>query len=165
MKFTKAETKDISLIQKIAWESWQSAYAELLTQEQIEYMLGTMYSEKEIGEQLQNINYQYFIISLDNQNLGFIGYEHHYETETTKLHRIYLLPEAKGKGVGKKTLDFLKEKVAKTADRRIILNVNKNNDAKKFYEACGFSVYDEGVFDMGNGFVMDDYLMEFRLDK
>lgn len=79
------------------------------------------------------------------------------------MHRIYLLPEAKGKSLGKKAVEFLKEKVALSADHRIILNVNKDNTAKNFYETQGFKVYEEAVFDIGNGFVMDDYLMEFRI--
>ena len=82
---------------------------------------------------------------------------------TTKLHRIYFLKEAQGKGLGKKALNFIKEEVKKIGDKRIILAVNKNNQAKSFYESQGFKVYDEGVFDIGNGYVMDDYLMEFIL--
>ena len=60
-------------------------------------------------------------------------------------------------------MNFIKEEVKKIGDKRITLAVNKNNQAKSFYESQGFNVYDEGIFDIGNGFVMDDYLMEFVL--
>lgn len=91
-----------------------------------------------------------------------MGCEHHYEPDTTKLHRIYLLPEAKGQGLGKEAIDLLKDEVRNSTDHRIILNVNKINRAKKIYESQGFTVYDEVVIQIGGGFVMDDYLMEFR---
>ena len=122
-----------------------------------------MYSTKEIASQLKNPNYQYYLNLIDEISAGFIGFEFHYEKATTKLHRIYLLEEFKGKGLGKKGLDFLKEKVKEASDRRIILNVNIDNPAKKMYESQGFKVYHKEAFDIGNGFVMDDYLMEFPI--
>lgn len=161
MKLIKATQKDIPLIQDLAKRSWGNAYADILSQEQMEFMLDTMYSEFEIAEHLKNPNYHYFLVFDENSKVfdGFLGYENHYENQTTKLHRIYLVPESKGKGLGKKTLEFLNEKVKESGDNRIILNVNKYNSAKSFYESQGYKVYDEGVFDIGNGYVMDDYLM------
>ena len=162
MKLIKATQENIPLIQDLARRSWENAYAEILSQEQMNYMLETMYSEAEIKSHLQNPNYHYYLVFDENTNVydGFIGFENHYEENTTKLHRIYLVPESKGKGLGKKTLEFLNEKVRESGDERIILNVNKYNSAQKFYESQGYKVYDKGVFDIGNGFVMDDFLME-----
>lgn len=165
MKFIKATKKDIPLIQNLARRSWENAYAEILSGEQMDYMLSEMYSETEITSHLRNPDYQYYLIQDENNNSyeGFIGYELNYEEKTTKLHRIYLVPESKGKGFGKGALQFLNEKVSENGNSRIILNVNKYNAARKFYESQGYSVYDEGVFDIGGGFVMDDYLMEFLI--
>ncbi|KIA88903.1 hypothetical protein OA86_09050 [Kaistella jeonii] len=126
-------------------------------------MLSEMYSSAVISTQIKNSNYHYYLIINEDQIVGFIGFELHYEGKTTKLHRIYLLPEAKGKNIGKEGMNFLKEEVASNADNRIILKVNKDNAAKNFYESQGYKVYEEGIFDIGNGFVMDDYLMEFTI--
>jgi len=158
--FKKATAEDIPLIRELAEKSWNSAYKNILSKEQIFYMLQEMYSEEEISRQLQNSNYVYYLISVGNENAGFIGFEYQYEEKTTKLHRIYLLEEFKGKGLGKKALQFLKLQVQQNGDTRIILNVNKSNPAIEIYESQGFKIYEEGVFDIGNGFVMDDYLME-----
>lgn len=167
MKLIKATQEDIPLIQELARRSWENAYAGILSGEQMEYMLSTMYSATEIGAHLQNPRYHYYLIRDENNHSfeGFIGYENGYEEKTTKLHRIYLVPESKGKGIGKYGLEFLKEKASGYGDERIILNVNKYNPARNFYESQGFSVYGEGVFDIGSGFVMDDYLMEFFIEK
>ena len=129
----------------------------------MEYMLSEMYSEAEIKKHLLNPNYHYYLIRDQDSYEGFVGYEHHYEENTTKLHRIYLVPESKGKGLGKAALQFLNEKVSENGDERIILNVNKHNAARNFYESQGYRVYGEGIFDIGNGFVMDDYMMEFLI--
>jgi len=161
----KATEKDIFIIQDLAKKSWQSAYSNILEQEQIDYMLDLMYSESTLKTHLENPNYEYYLISEDEVYLGFIGFEFHNELETTKLHRIYFLKEAQGKGLGKKALEFVKTATEKSGDKRLTLTVNKNNNAKNFYESQGFKVYDEAIFDIGNGYVMDDYLMEFIVAK
>lgn len=167
MKLIKATENDIPLIQDLARRSWENAYAEILSKEQMEFMLSTMYSQEEISSQVKAPNYHYYLIQDENNDSfeGFIGYEIEYEKETTKLHRIYLIPESKGKGFGKKALEFLNKEVSERGDKRIILNVNKYNSARKFYESQGYKVYDEGVFDIGNNFFMDDYLMEYLIHK
>ena len=160
--FKEASEQDIPLIRRLAEEAWKSAYLEILSAEQIDYMLQEMYSEKEIFSHLKNPNYHYFIIEENSISAGFMGFENHYEENSTKLHRVYLLENFKGKGLGKCALEFLKEKVRDSSDHRIILNVNKNNSAQKMYESQGFNVYAEGIFDIGNGYIMDDYLMEYQ---
>lgn len=160
----KAEQKDISTIQDLAKKSWNFAYANIITQEQIDYMLDLMYSEETLTQHFENPNYQYYLIQENNEFLGFIGFEFHQEPETTKLHRIYFLKEAQGKGLGKKALEFVINKAKNANDKRVILTVNKNNSAQKFYESQGFQVYEEAIFDIGKGYVMDDYLMEFIIN-
>ncbi len=157
----KATKSDIATIQNLAENSWNFAYANIITQEQIAYMLDLMYCEKTLNQHFENPNYQYYLIQENDEALGFIGFEFHQEPQTTKLHRIYFLKEAQGKGFGKKAIYFAINEAKKVDDKRIILTVNKNNTAQKFYESLGFRVYDEAIFDIGNGYVMDDYLMEF----
>ena len=163
MKITKATIENIPLIKEIAEKSWRKHYPGILSNEQIEYMLEQMYSETELQNHFENPNYHYYLLSDDENFLGIMGFENHYQKDTTKLHRIYLLEEAKGKGLGKDALQFLKEQAKKSGDERIILNVNKQNPSYYFYVSQGFKVYEEGVFEIGNGYVMDDYLMEFYL--
>lgn len=163
MKITKATIENIPLIKEIAEKSWRKHYPGILSNEQIEYMLEQMYSETELQNHFENPNYHYYLLSDDENFLGIMGFENHYQKDTTKLHRIYLLEEAKGKGVGKDALQFLKEQAKNSGDERIILNVNKQNPSYYFYVSQGFKVYEEGVFEIGNGYVMDDYLMEYFL--
>lgn len=161
ISFKKATGQDIPTIQDLAEKIWNYAYTDILSENQIKYMLDLMYSKNEISKHLENANYFYYLIFKNEVLAGFMGFENHYEDQTTKLHRIYLLEKFKGKGLGKKALEFLKEKTKASADNRIILNVNKDNKAKEVYESQGFKVYNEAVFDIGENYVMDDYLMEY----
>lgn len=159
----KATIDQIPVIQELAKKSWETTYYNILSKEQLEYMLQMMYSESVLKTHFNHPNYLYYLIRDQDVFLGFIGIEFHYEDKTTKLHRIYFIEEAQGKGLGKKALEFIKLETQKQGDNRIVLTVNKNNKAKNFYIKQGFCVYDEAVFDIGNGFVMDDYLMEWVL--
>ncbi|MFC6268232.1 GNAT family N-acetyltransferase [Frigoriflavimonas asaccharolytica] len=164
MKIALAKESDILEIQKIATQSWQENYQNIISQEQIDYMLHLMYNEKELQNHFQNENYSYFFIENESEmRIGIMGVEINTEEKSTKLHRLYLLKSEKGKGFGKLAIEFLKNWVKEKENSRIILNVNKFNPAKEFYLKNGFSVYSEGIFDIGNSFVMDDYLMEFVL--
>lgn len=160
MKITLAIATDIPLLQKLAEESWRANYRDILCAEQIDYMLRMMYSRDELQKHFDQAKYCYHLIWDGEMAVGFIGFEHDYEPQTTKLHRIYLLQECKGRGLGSLALKFLEETVRNYGNRRIILNVNKGNPAREFYSSQGYLVYDKGVFDIGNGFVMDDVLME-----
>ena len=159
---TKATIKDISLIQDLAQKSWRSHYPGIISHEQIDFMLDLMYSEEEITSQFNNPNYHYYLLGNEENFYGIMGFENHYEQNTTKLHRIYITEDGKGKGLGKEAIQFLKNQILEVGDQRIILAVNKQNPSYHFYLSQGFKVYEEGVFDIGNGFVMDDYLMEWN---
>jgi ribosomal protein S18 acetylase RimI-like enzyme len=72
-----------------------------------------------------------------------------------------LLPETQGKGFGKFMINEV-IKIAKSNNQKgIYLNVNKYNTAKFFYEKLGFVISKEEVIDIGNDYVMDDYVMEY----
>ena len=158
----KATVQDIPLMQDVASQSWRKHYPGILSNEQIEYMLEQMYSETELQNHFENPNYHYYLLGDKEKTLGIMGFENHYEEKTTKLHRIYITEEGKGKGLGKEAIQFLKNQILEVGDQRIILAVNKQNPSYHFYLSQGFKVYEEGVFDIGNGFVMDDYLMEWN---
>lgn len=163
MNISKATLADIPTIQQIASQSWQETYAKILSDNQIRYMLKMMYSEAALQKHFAQPTYRYFLFTENGHNVGFAGFEHHFADQTTKLHRIYFLQQAQGKGYGRKAIDFVKEQSLLAGDRRIILTVNKNNSARKAYEKMGFKIYGEEVANIGEGYVMDDFLMEIQV--
>jgi ribosomal protein S18 acetylase RimI-like enzyme len=98
--------------------------------------------------------------------VGFVAYELNCNFENlskplTKIHKIYLLPEMQGKGFGKFMIDEVSKIAKSNKQKGIYLNVNKYNTAKFFYEKLGFVISKEEVIDIGNDYVMDDYVMEY----
>jgi GNAT superfamily N-acetyltransferase len=77
-----------------------------------------------------------------------------------KLHKLYLLPELHGRGLGSRLLQHVEHEVRRLGARRLILAVNKRNaKAIAAYQRNGFVVAKTVVTDIGNGFIMDDYVM------
>ena len=77
-----------------------------------------------------------------------------------KLHKLYLLPELHGRGLGSRLLQHCEREVRAGGARRLILSVNKRNaQAIAAYKRNGFVIAESVVTDIGGGFVMDDYIM------
>ncbi len=161
---TEAIPKDFKTIQQIAYKTWSSTYGKILSQEQIVYMLDLMYSTNALDTNFTHKNHRFLLINEFENSIGFASYEHHYlDTNTTRLHKLYLLPENQGKGLGKLLLDRIVALAKENKSDKISLNVNRFNTAFKFYQKMDFEIVAEENLFIGNGYFMEDYIMEKRL--
>jgi GNAT superfamily N-acetyltransferase len=161
MQFRKAIISDIPIIQKIAEKAWRPTYSHILSEEQTIYMLDMMYGSDVLMKQI-NSQIEFFLAVEEDQVIGYFAMEIT-EPSKMKLHKIYLDPDQKSKGVGSQIIAFIKEFGFKAGVKHIELNVNKLNSAVQFYEKMGFFRAIEVVLDIGNGYVMDDYVMQLNL--
>jgi ribosomal protein S18 acetylase RimI-like enzyme len=154
-----ADIEDINAIGFLAYQTWPSTYKDILTLEQLQYMLQMMYSPAALQEQMLQKHHHFFIAEIDENEVGFTSYS---ETEpgTLKIHKIYVLPGLQGKGVGKALMDSIIEEGKEQGAKKIQLNVNRNNKAISFYERNGFKILKEENIDIGNGYFMNDFVME-----
>lgn len=157
----QAETSHIPLIRKLALQIWPATYSHILSPEQIDYMLDMMYSESSLDAQMKKGS-QFLIVYAENDPAGFAAYIKSGDN-IFKLDKIYVLPEQQGKGIGKQMIDHVTDIIRKQGAAALQLQVNRNNKARQFYERLGFSVLYEKDFPIGDGFVMNDYVMEKKL--
>lgn len=164
MEIVQALHNDISRIQSIAHITWPETFREILTPQQIEYMLNWMYSYDALSKAIGDPNQSFWLFTEDGNTFGFAGIEHRYEgRNATKLHKIYVLPEAQGKKVGQRLMERVKEEARKAGSGELLLNVNRYNKAAGFYERLGFQIVGEEDIDIGNGYLMEDYQMVLTL--
>lgn len=164
IKITEASIKDIIKIQQIANTTWPITYGKILKQEQLDYMLDLIYSNEALINQIEKKEQLFYLISEDETTLGFIGIEHLYKSQAvTKIHKIYLLPETQGRGIGKKVIEEIEKLALENHSTSLLLNVNRFNSALSFYKKTGFEIIDEVNIDIGNGYLMEDYVMEKKL--
>lgn len=161
---TKATAEDIKTIQEITYITWPITYGKILSKSQLDYMLDLFYSDEALIKQIKNKEQLFYLISEDEATLGFIGIEHNYKDEAiTKIYKIYLLPETQGKGIGKKVIQKIEKMALENHSTALSLNVNRFNTALSFYKKIDFEVVDEVNIEIGNGYLMEDYVMEKEL--
>lgn len=163
MKLVKANSEHISIIIDLTKKIWPVAYGEILSKAQLEYMIDKFYNETALRELIQKGHVFYLAQDDNGKDLGFVSYEINSEPNKTKIHKIYVLPETQGTGLGKQFFELVKEKALENNQNAIFLNVNKYNNAINFYTKLGFIKVKDEVIDIGNGYVMDDYVMEIAI--
>ncbi len=158
-----ASAADVTLIHEMAWQIWPTSYRDILSHDQITYMLHLLYNQEKLLEQIeQQVT---FIIAFEKfQPVGFASFSL-IGPLVYKLHKLYVLPSQQGKGTGRFIIDHLEKYIRSNGAKALHLNVNRQNSAKKFYEKLGFTVIGEADTDIGNGYFMNDFVMEKMLGQ
>jgi ribosomal protein S18 acetylase RimI-like enzyme len=162
MNIVVATKEQLAIVKNLAYIIWPNAYETILSRAQLDYMLEMIYSIDSLEKQF-NIGHVFILIEDDQNFIGFASYELNCNNSNkTKLQKLYVLPEIQGKGIGKQVIDYIKDKVVLSNNVALFLNVNKFNKAKDFYQKYGFQIIKEEVIDIGNNYIMDDYVMEIK---
>ncbi|NCI46626.1 GNAT family N-acetyltransferase [Sediminibacterium soli] len=156
-----ASEKDILLIQQLANKIWPSAYGALLSPAQLTYMLDMMYSTDSLRQQLAK-GHQFYIAEAAGTVLGFASVSDE-GNRVFKLNKLYILPDIQRSGAGKALLEHCTAFARAGNGVQLILQVNRDNPAKGFYEKQGFTVLEEIDLAVGEGFYMNDYIMGKQL--
>jgi GNAT superfamily N-acetyltransferase len=164
LSIERATRDDLPAVRSLAEIIWHRHYPGIVTEAQIDYMLERGYSPSAltafIAEEGAGL-----LLARDNGSL--IGFGAYYATDDMtemKVDKLYLLPEYHGKGVGHAILEHIGEIARAAGFTTLILNVNKQNKvALRAYERNGFRIREAVVNDIGNGFMMDDFVMEKTL--
>jgi ribosomal protein S18 acetylase RimI-like enzyme len=161
---TEARSSDFKSIQEIAHKTWPETYGAILSKVQLDYMLNAFYSEEALRNNVE-IKGHHFLLAKENEVvLGFAAYEHkHQDNSRTRIHKIYILPQTQGKGIGKGLIEYIEKLALENHSAALSLNVNRLNKALFFYHKIGFEIIAEENIEIGHGYLMEDYVMEKQL--
>jgi GNAT superfamily N-acetyltransferase len=158
----KIVSDEASLIQSLAHRTWPATFKKILSPEQISYMLNWMYDVELLQKQISE-GHQFWLIEKEVP-IGFMGIElHHPNTTSLKIHKLYVLPEAQGNGLGRMLVQKAIDEARMNSIQSLLLNVNRFNASVDFYTHLGFEIIKEENIDIGSGYWMEDYVMELRL--
>ena len=151
-------------VRELAETIWPVCYKDILSTEQIKYMLEMMYSQDVIAKECAE-EVHYYLVEAQGDVAGYLAWgPWHGVPKTAKLHKLYLLPEKQGRGIGSAVIDLVKQQLKNQGVCRLRLNVNRrNSQAIKCYTANGFTMVQLENNDIGNGFFMTDYVMEVKI--
>lgn len=162
MDFRIATADDRALINRIASEIWAHTYSHMMSGEQLDYMFEMMYAPENLLKAMTEDGQTFLIFSDGAKDIGYISYQT-LAGNDFYLQKIYLLPSLQGRGDGRRMLEMLLAHLREVNPdaARLRLNVNRDNTrAIEFYRRNGFDIIGRRDHHVGNGFYMNDYILE-----
>lgn len=163
MKIKVAVEEDLPTIRQLAYSIWPHSYTKILGAKQVNYMLEKIYRPDALKNDLKNGHH--FILGSEEENpIAFAAFsKHKNDPYIYHLNKIYVLPFHQGKNLGTQMINYVITEIKKMGATSLQLNVNRHNDALHFYEKQGFKIIRTEDIDIGEGYFMNDYVMEKRL--
>ena len=148
-------------IASLAEVIWHEHFTPIIGEAQVRYMVDKFQSFPALKEQIAG-GYEYFQIFNNDIFSGYIGI--HEENNELFLSKLYLAKESRGQHLATKAFDFLKNLCRERGLEKIWLTCNKyNTHTLDVYHHLGLSTTRTQVADIGEGYVMDDYILEYEI--
>lgn len=162
-KIEQLNKDTIDVVHHLAHDIWPHTFNDILSKDQITYMLDWMYDLGTLRDQVQ-VGHLYYVLKEYNTPVGFIGLEPNYpDAGHLRVHKLYVLPDTQGKGFGRQLMNQAIDVAFDLDLESIHLNVNKFNKSVEFYKHVGFDVIGEEDIDIGKGYLMEDFIMQLQL--
>jgi GNAT superfamily N-acetyltransferase len=150
---------DVEKIADLAKIIWQKHYPPIIGQEQVDYMLQKMYDHESLLNQINDKGQQFYFIINKTETMGFLSVTNE-KNDRWMLNKFYVLEDNAGKGLGTLVIEELKKMIK---PKKIRLTVNRNNfKSINFYFKNGFRIDTVAQFDIGEGYIMDDFIMVWQ---
>ena len=151
---------DIAEVVELARAIWYQHYPDIISVEQIEYMLGQRYHPDLIRAQIASARAWWDKLVVDGAMVAFSSCELSDHPGEMKLDKLYVRYDLRRHGYGSRLISNAEQRARAAGCTQLRLQVNRNNrSAVDAYRRNGFTVAEEAKFDIGNGFYMDDYVM------
>jgi len=154
-----AQTREnYKIIASLAKSIWTEHYTPIIGKSQVVYMLEKFQSTTAIEDQVEK-GFMYYLILYQDTYVGYFSFSKN--EDSLFLSKLYVLNLVRKKGIGRTALSFIESKAKDLDLKKIKLTVNKfNTNSIKAYEKMGFNNIEAIIQDIGNGYVMDDYILE-----
>ncbi len=156
---------ELQALVAVAKKIWNEYYLGILSKEQIEYMVEEFQSYDAIKEMIQDCGFRYYLAYEDDVLIGYMGAcpEPLDKPETMFLSKLYLDASARGKGYASALFNKAVEWCKDLGLNRNYLTCNKQNQhSLDVYLKKGFKIVASAESQIGHGFIMDDYVMEWK---
>ncbi len=166
VQISPVSEQDVEPLAQLAREIWYLHYPGIITVSQIEYMLAQRYQPAVIASQIRKKQAWWDKLDVGSKLAGFAGSEPGADTASVKLDKLYVHPRVHGCGYGYALLRHVEACSRERGFSTLYLQVNKGNAASiAFYRRAGFSITDNVKVDIGQGYVMDDFVMSKKLGE
>lgn len=162
VEIVKVKNDDVRELAELAKEIWNQHFPPIIGQEQVDFMVRKFQSEAPMKEQMRN-GYDYYFLVQNGEKAGYFGIQPQSDNSLF-LSKLYIKKSFRKKGYAGAAFEFMKKICRERRYDRIWLTVNKHNDDTiAVYRHFGMEIVASQVTDIGNGFVMDDYVFELKI--
>lgn len=177
IRFHHASPADYATIRRLAHATWPDTFGNILSTDQIDYMLRRMYDEDAIRRQVAE-GHRFVLLQVGQAArfeafpnadytryvpVGYLSYQLDHLPRTTKVHKLYVLPAEQKKGYGRALLQHAETTARAAGQTALRLDVNYQNPAVAFYHRLGFRTIARHDTDIGEGYLMEDFVLEKSL--
>ncbi|KAA3439180.1 GNAT family N-acetyltransferase [Rufibacter hautae] len=157
-------TTDAGIIKDLAHATWYPTYGEILSGEQIEFMLTEIYSLASLQQQMET-GQTFLLLSQGSTPAAFSAFSLLDAAEQRyKLNKLYIHPDFQGLGFGRRLLQEVIQRTKAQGGLKLELNVHRQNPAQHFYFKSGFKIIK--IIDIPFAqFTLNDYIMELNLTE
>jgi len=156
LRFIKATENDIHVIAHLADVIWKKHYPDIITMEQIDFMLMEMYSPQALLKQMKE-GHHFTLAYMADAPVGYISI-HSKDDKNYFINKFYVLVSQHRQGIGGKLFRHVLNQIPQA--QTIELAVNRMNyKAVNFYFKQGFTIKNSFDLHIGQGFYMNDFLM------
>ncbi len=153
--------KQLRQIESLADTIWREHYTPIIGEEQVDYMLYKFQSVSSMHSQIKE-GYGYYLVHMNEIPVAYFSIQK--RGDAIFLSKLYVLKTYRGQGLGKASMNYIIQQAKAMECSKITLTVNRHNENTiNAYSALGFKNVGEKIADIGDGYVMDDYLLEKSL--
>ncbi|MBO7394785.1 MAG: GNAT family N-acetyltransferase [Ruminococcus sp.] len=154
---------ELRRVAELADEIWHECFVDIISEGQIDYMVEKFQSLDAMICQIEEQSYSYFAVYDGDDLCGYIAVKPE-QDDRFFLSKLYLRADKRGQGIVSAMLARVFDEARRAGKSSVYLTVNKHNDrAIAVYKRTGFVITDEVVTDIGNGYVMDDFIFTYKL--
>lgn len=156
---TEQDQQDLTAMAAEIWGEYWPAH---IGQAQTDYMIEQYQSLEAIQRDMAHHGYEYWFLVDENGNrVGYTGGHDEPETNRFFISKIYIYAHERGKHYTSKVVSFYVDLCRNRGWRAMYLTVNKYNElGVRAYKGNDFKIIDSVETDIGEGFIMDDFIME-----
>jgi ribosomal protein S18 acetylase RimI-like enzyme len=162
MPYIKPVTiKDVQIIERLTKLIWNHNMGSFISKEQIDYMIAKSCTQEAIKKELESSKVSYVKLMEEKEMVGFGVYGITSNEGEMQVCKLNIHPDYQNKGLVKYLLEYIEKQAMQNQIEYLMLSVNRNNkQAISAYLKNGFVIEESVIIDIGNGFVMDDYIMK-----
>lgn len=169
IEIKSVEIEDVKTLQSISRETFSDTFGSENSKKDLKEYLENAYSIEQLSSEINNKNSEFKFIYLEDNLAGYLklnvsnAQTENENQEGLEIERIYIKPNFKRLGLGKRLFEYALKKANSSNKKFIWLGVwEKNLPAIAFYEKQGFYFFDSHIFKLGQD-LQKDLLMKLDL--